>query len=134
MQIATNIRSQKDLADALAITQPSISNSRRRGVFPSRWVVKLAIKYGLNPEDLFSTSHQESLMPGNGVGLPSSARPLLANERRLYEELLEAKDNEIALLKKCHSKNSGKGNGKTNLDGLGNRKNGGDPVDIPTGA
>jgi len=38
----------------LGITQPSVSDSRRRGVFPSKWSVQLAREYNLDTEYILS--------------------------------------------------------------------------------
>ncbi len=47
---ATETETQVQLAEALGITQPSISDAFKRGVIPYRWLLIVVEKYGTNPE------------------------------------------------------------------------------------
>jgi len=42
------MKTQKDLANCLQITQGPVSDAKRRGVFPREWAHKIAKKYGVS--------------------------------------------------------------------------------------
>ncbi|MBE6442237.1 MAG: helix-turn-helix domain-containing protein [Desulfovibrio sp.] len=50
IKLATNCRTQVELADVLDIRQSSISDAKRRDSVPGDWYMKLFEKYGLNPD------------------------------------------------------------------------------------
>ena len=50
IKIATNTRTQVDLAEVLDIRQSSISDAKRRNSVPADWYMKLFEKFGLNPD------------------------------------------------------------------------------------
>ncbi|GAB7082020.1 LexA family transcriptional regulator [Megalodesulfovibrio paquesii] len=54
IKVATNTRTQVELAEVLDIRQSSISDAKRRDSVPSDWYLKLFEKYGLNPDWLKS--------------------------------------------------------------------------------
>jgi len=118
------MRTQKDLAMTLGIQQSSVSSAKKRNIFPERWGLKLAEKYGLSLDTLFrgDPDHEpeKNCFPKGGI---ESVYERLIVEK---DKLLEAKDREIALLKKCHSKNS---NDDFRIE-PGN--NGGDPLVVPS--
>lgn len=49
VKVATGIKRQKELSDLLDIREASISEAKKRGGFPSEWVVKLSTERGINP-------------------------------------------------------------------------------------
>ncbi len=49
IQLATNTKTQMELAEVLGIKQSSISDAKRRGSVPADWYMKLFEKFGLNP-------------------------------------------------------------------------------------
>ena len=51
---ATGIDSQNELAQALQINRSAVTQARKKGQVPDRWLLKLYRKYGLNPEWLES--------------------------------------------------------------------------------
>ena len=50
ISLATNCRTQVELAKALGIRQSSISDAKRRNSVPGDWLMKLFEKFGLNPD------------------------------------------------------------------------------------
>ncbi|MDL2316793.1 helix-turn-helix domain-containing protein [Desulfovibrio sp. OttesenSCG-928-A18] len=50
IKLATNTRTQVELADVLDIRQSSISDAKRRNSVPSDWYMKLFEQFGLNPD------------------------------------------------------------------------------------
>ena len=50
IQLATNTRTQVELANVLEIRQSSISDAKRRNSIPADWYMKLFEKFGLNPD------------------------------------------------------------------------------------
>ena len=50
IQMATNTRTQSELAQVLEVCQSSISDAKRRGVIPSGWYTKLFEKCGLSQD------------------------------------------------------------------------------------
>ena len=50
IKLATNARTQVELAEVLGIRQSSISDAKRRNSIPADWYMKLFEKYGLNPD------------------------------------------------------------------------------------
>ena len=52
----------------LEITQPSISDAKRRKVIPSDWLMKLLEKRRINPEWIRTGQGERSLQAGRGVG------------------------------------------------------------------
>lgn len=51
---ATGIDSQNELAQALQINRSAVTQARKKGQVPDRWLLKLYRKFGLNPEWLES--------------------------------------------------------------------------------
>lgn len=49
---STPLRSQQDLAAALGITPPTVSEAKKRGVFPLEWTYRLARLFQLRLDDL----------------------------------------------------------------------------------
>lgn len=50
IKLATNTRTQVELAEVLDIRQSSISDAKRRNSVPADWYMKLFEKFGLNPD------------------------------------------------------------------------------------
>lgn len=50
IKLATNTRTQVELAEVLDIRQSSISDAKRRNSVPSDWYMKLFEQHGLNPD------------------------------------------------------------------------------------
>jgi len=50
IKLATNTRTQVELAEVLDIRQSSISDAKRRNSIPSDWYMKLFEQFGLNPD------------------------------------------------------------------------------------
>lgn len=50
IRMATNAKTQLELANLLEIRQSSISDAKRRDSVPSEWYMKLFEKFGLNPD------------------------------------------------------------------------------------
>ena len=65
---ATGIDSQNELAQALQIKRSAVTQARKKGQVPDRWLLKLYRKYGLNPEWLESGDGRSFLKkPTGGV-------------------------------------------------------------------
>ncbi len=50
IKLATNTKTQMELADVLDIRQSSISDAKRRNSVPADWYMKLFSRFGLNPD------------------------------------------------------------------------------------
>ncbi|MBQ4132533.1 MAG: helix-turn-helix domain-containing protein [Desulfovibrionaceae bacterium] len=50
IKLATNTKTQVELAEVLGIRQSSISDAKRRNSVPADWYMKLFEKFGLNPD------------------------------------------------------------------------------------
>ncbi len=55
----TPIKTQSDLAMVLGITQPSISDAKKRNVFPFDWLVKVCVIYGISLDSILSLGHKD---------------------------------------------------------------------------
>lgn len=54
----TGVGTQNELASVLNIHRAAVSQAKRKGTVPERWILKLSQKFGLNPEWLESGSGQ----------------------------------------------------------------------------
>ena len=65
---ATGIDSQNELAQAMKINRSAVTQARKKGRVPERWLLKLYRKFGLNPEWLES-GHGRSFLkkPNSGT-------------------------------------------------------------------
>lgn len=50
IKLATNTKTQVEIAEVLGIRQSSISDAKRRNSVPADWYMKLFEKFGLNPD------------------------------------------------------------------------------------
>jgi phage repressor protein C with HTH and peptisase S24 domain len=66
IKLATNTRTQVELAEVLDIRQSSISDAKRRNSVPSDWYMKLFEQFGLNPDWLKKGSGPMYLRTENG--------------------------------------------------------------------
>ncbi|MDL2314263.1 helix-turn-helix domain-containing protein [Desulfovibrio sp. OttesenSCG-928-C14] len=66
IKLATNTRTQMELAKVLDIRQSSISDAKRRNSVPADWYLKLFESFGLNPAWLKSASGPMYLRTENG--------------------------------------------------------------------
>lgn len=66
IKMATNTRTQVELAEVLDIRQSSISDAKRRNSVPSDWYMKLFEKFGLNPDWLKKASGPMYLRTDHG--------------------------------------------------------------------
>ena len=62
---ATGIDSQNELAQALQINRSAVTQARKKGQVPDRWLLKLYRKFGLNPEWLESGAGRSFLKKRN---------------------------------------------------------------------
>ena len=47
---ATGVSSQSDLAEALGLNRSAITQARKKGAMPDKWILALYRKFGLNPD------------------------------------------------------------------------------------
>ena len=50
VQNATGIQSQNELASVLGVNRSAVSQAKRKGSVPARWILQLSRKFGLNPD------------------------------------------------------------------------------------
>lgn len=87
IKLATNCRTQVELAELLNIRQSSISDAKRRDSVPGDWYMKLFERFGLNPDWLkygvgpLYLRTEKGYCPRSSPG-PGRDRGLL--RRRLY--------------------------------------------------
>lgn len=88
IKLATNCRTQVELAELLNIRQSSISDAKRRDSVPGDWYMKLFEHFGLNPDWLKYgvgpplSAHGQRVLSAGGPPGPGEDRGLL--RRRLY--------------------------------------------------
>jgi phage repressor protein C with HTH and peptisase S24 domain len=58
---ATGIRNQSELAEALQMNRSAITQARRKGVVPEKWLLRLFKKFGINPHWLETGAGQTYL-------------------------------------------------------------------------
>ncbi len=63
---ATGIDTQNELAQALKINRSAVTQARKKGQVPDRWLLKLYRKFGLNPEWLESGDGRSFLKKPSG--------------------------------------------------------------------
>lgn len=84
IKLATNTRTQMELADVLEIRQSSISDAKRRNSVPAEWYMKLFESFGLSPDWLKKGTGPMYLRTDQGY-TPVDAPAEDANGRRLFE-------------------------------------------------
>ncbi|SHN71146.1 helix-turn-helix domain-containing protein [Desulfovibrio litoralis] len=72
IKLATNTRTQVEIANVLDIRQSSISDAKRRNSVPSDWYMKLFERFGLNPDWLKTGSGPMYLRTAQGY-VPTDA-------------------------------------------------------------
>lgn len=80
IKLATNTKTQIDVADVLGIRQSSISDAKRRNSVPADWCLKLFAVFGLNPDWIMSGTGPMYLKTADGYGPVDPEQPLMANE------------------------------------------------------
>ena len=78
---ATGIDSQNELAQALQINRSAVTQARKKGQVPDRWLLKLYRKYGLNPEWLESGDGRSFLKKPIGGVVPEFEKIPKVNAR-----------------------------------------------------
>lgn len=81
--LATNCRTQMELAEVLDIRQSSISDAKRRNSVPGDWYMKLFEKFGLNPDWLKQGIGPMYLRTEQGYA-PQDAPAFLAENTAAY--------------------------------------------------
>lgn len=79
IKLATNTRTQVELAEVLDIRQSSISDAKRRNSVPSDWYMKLFEQFGLNPDWLKKGNNPMYLRTDKGyspVDAPTAVYPV----------------------------------------------------------
>lgn len=87
IKLATNSRTQVELAEVLDIRQSSISDAKRRNSVPGDWYMKLFEKYGLNPDWLKQGMGPMYLRTEQGY-MPQDAPAALAESAAHYGDAL----------------------------------------------
>ncbi len=64
MQKTAGLQTQQDLAVMLGVNRSAITQAKRRGTVPERWVLKVARDMGLNPDWLENGRGPERMVPG----------------------------------------------------------------------
>ena len=98
---ATGCRTQAELAALLGITQPSVSEAKKRNTIPSRWLRKLERLHGINSEWILSGMGPQYI-------LPTSRKDLLQKKKQARKRwnkqealrLLSSKDLAAELLRR----------------------------------
>jgi len=87
IKLATNSRTQVELAEVLDIRQSSISDAKRRNSVPGDWFMKLFEKFGLNPDWLKQGIGPMYLRTEQGY-MPQDAPASLAESAAHYGDTL----------------------------------------------
>ena len=87
IKLATNSRTQVELAEVLDIRQSSISDAKRRNSVPGDWFMKLFEKFGLNPDWLKQGIGPMYLRTEQGY-MPQDAPAALAENAAHYGDTL----------------------------------------------
>ncbi len=75
IKVGTGLSTQNDVAEALSITQPPISDAKKRGTFPAEWALKIASAYNLSTDWLMTGEGpmtRESRVAEAGTGYNSA--------------------------------------------------------------
>jgi phage repressor protein C with HTH and peptisase S24 domain len=72
---ATGIRNQSELADALQVNRSAITQARRKGIVPEKWLLALFKKYGINPHWLETGGGQTYLHHAEALQSPYRSIP-----------------------------------------------------------
>lgn len=87
IKLATNTRTQVELAEVLDIRQSSISDAKRRNSVPADWYMKLFEKFGLSPDWLKKASGPMYLRTDQGYEpLEASAAGLVLEDPARYSD------------------------------------------------
>lgn len=84
IKLATNTRTQMELAEALEIRQSSISDAKRRNSVPADWYMKLFESFGLSPDWLKKGTGPMFLRTNQGYS-PVDAPVESTTGRRMFE-------------------------------------------------
>lgn len=79
IKAVTNTSTQAALAEKLGIRQSSISDAKRRGSIPDRWLVVLVTGYSINPIWIWRGTGGKYLVPRGEAPLPPDFENLLKN-------------------------------------------------------
>lgn len=99
IKLATNTRTQVELAEVLDIRQSSISDAKRRNSVPSDWYMKLFEQFGLNPDWLKKASGPMYLRTEQGytpVEAPASTASIAEDPAR-YSSGADAKNTLVSV-------------------------------------
>lgn len=88
IKLATNTRTQMELAEVLEIRQSSISDAKRRNSVPADWYMKLFESFGLSPDWLKKGTGPMFLRTDQGYS-PVDAPAENMGGRRLYESAVQ---------------------------------------------
>ncbi len=102
----TDLKNQTELAEMLGIRSASISDAKTRGKFPSDWVVKINLKYGINPAWLLTgegpiisnsppTTEEKNRIWGETRKEELRKRPRPTQEERHLRHIVEWMDDEF---------------------------------------
>lgn len=86
---ATGAKTQFALAELLGISQPSISDAKRRGVIPEKWLFKLFRQYNINPDWILYGHEPQYLNTWPAFDKPSNPAQGTALEKML-QDILDA--------------------------------------------
>jgi Predicted transcriptional regulator len=81
IKLATNTKTQLEVAEVLGIRQSSISDAKKRNSVPSDWCVKLFVRFGISPDWLIQGSGPMLLRTDAGYTLTDPNLPSAPRER-----------------------------------------------------
>jgi hypothetical protein len=91
------IKTQKDLADALGITQAAIADAKKRGTFPKGWAFEISKAY-TRPVEWVLTGQGKESGDKTPRGNPSPSNPD-KGLKEMFREIIDSQKEVIALQK-----------------------------------
>lgn len=98
IKLATQTRTQIELANVLEIRQSSISDAKRRNSIPADWCMKLFERFGLNPDWIKKGTGPMYLRTETGYEPISPEEPLAAREEAALYSDPNAKSQLVSVL------------------------------------
>ena len=116
IKLATNTKTQLEVAEVLGIRQSSISDAKRRNSVPSDWCMKLFVRFGLSPDWIMKGTGPMFLRTDEGYAPVDPELPLKAYEGAALYSDPNAKSDVVSVYSMLDwSSGGGKVSGKLSM-------------------
>jgi len=112
--LGLGIRNQRELADILTLSQGTISDAKKRGVFPKKWVSILSQLYDKSPEWILGIEEESSLVQMEVSLVKSLVTDIaeLKNQLSYMEGTISLLREEVDIMKALKHTNTSKKTGE----------------------